>query len=465
MPHAPLVDSTAVVTTDLVREGDLIAGKYRVERVLGLGGMGLVVAARHLGLDEPVAIKVLLPEVMQDSEAVARFEREARAAIKIKSEHVARVMDCGVLDGGAPYMVMEYLDGHDLEAVLASRGALDVELATSWVLQACEAMAAAHSIGIIHRDLKPANLFLTRNADGTDCVKVLDFGISKISGASSGKASFRTHAVIGTPLYMSPEQMVSSGDVDMRSDVWSIGAVLYEMLAARPAFAGTELPQVCASVMHSSPTPLGTLRPAIPQGLEAVVLQCLEKDRERRPPNVAVLAAALAPFAPAAMHACALRAARVLHAAGLSVPPSELLEPPQSGQMAVTSLPFPVSIPVQPATRRAHSPLALAAAALVLVIAIVLVAALVRSRREAAVTGTSAEARSTPIPTASSSQSRSEVAVLADTPASASGSSAAAAPRASARSSKASASASAATGAPAASAGTGKGLDLFNDVQ
>ncbi len=161
-----------------VREGDVLAGKFRIERVLGQGGMGVVVAATHIQLDERVALKFLLPEALINSDAVARFAREARAAVKIKSEHVARVSDVGTLESGSPYMVMEYLHGQDLADWVRDRGAMPISDAVEFVLQACEALAEAHALGIVHRDLKPANLFVTLRADGTPCVKVLDFGIS-----------------------------------------------------------------------------------------------------------------------------------------------------------------------------------------------------------------------------------------------------------------------------------------------
>src|SRR5258706_2580107 len=205
-----------------VREGEILAGKYRVERVLGVGGMGVVVAATHIQLEERVAIKFLIKDALASGEAVARFAREARAAVKIKSEHVARVIDVGTLETGAPYMVMEYLEGGDLSQVLQSRGSLPMEEAVEYVLQACEAIAHAHVLGIVHRDLKPANLFLIRRPDGTNAIKVVDFGISKVmpgKGSSSDNAMTRTRAVMGSPLYMSPEQMTSTRDVDGRTDI------------------------------------------------------------------------------------------------------------------------------------------------------------------------------------------------------------------------------------------------------
>src|SRR6185369_9371107 len=163
------------------REGDVVAGKYRVERVLGKGGMGVVVAAEHTVLRQKVAIKFLLPEAMQRKGAAERFEREARAASAIQNEHVARVTDVGVLETGAPYMVMEYLTGKDLGELIRERGKLPIPEAVDYLLQASEAIAEAHALGIIHRDLKPANLFVTTRPDGTPLVKVLDFGLSKVT--------------------------------------------------------------------------------------------------------------------------------------------------------------------------------------------------------------------------------------------------------------------------------------------
>src|SRR3954454_18638740 len=216
---------------DEIAEGRVLAGKYRIERVLGRGGMGVVVAAHHIHLDEKVAIKFLLPEAVANAEVLGRFVREARAAVRIKSEHVARVSDVGTLEGGEPYMVMEYLEGSDLAEWLLQRGALPVEQAVEFLLQASEAIAEAHALGIVHRDLKPANLFVVRRADGLLSIKVLDFGISKVTDASmAAGAATSTLALMGSPLYMSPEQMESARTADARSDIWSLGVILYELL-------------------------------------------------------------------------------------------------------------------------------------------------------------------------------------------------------------------------------------------
>jgi len=313
--------------------GQVLVGKYRVERLLGRGGMGVVVAAHHLQLDEKVAIKFLLPEAVGNVEVVERFVREARAAVRIKSEHVARVSDVGTLDGGEPYMVMEHLEGSDLAAWL-ERGPLPVEQAVEFVLQAGEAIAEAHALGIVHRDLKPANLFVVRRADGLWSVKVLDFGISKVTarGESQRAGDFtRTAAVMGSPLYMPPEQMVASKTVDARSDIWALGVILYELMTGQAPFAGDTLPEVCMRIALEAPRSLGTFRPEIPPTLEAVVLRCLEKDRERRYSNVADLAHALVEFAPTRARNSVDRIARTIQAAGLSVSTFPLPQPAPAG--------------------------------------------------------------------------------------------------------------------------------------
>jgi serine/threonine-protein kinase len=275
--------------------GDVLAGKYRVERVLGVGGMGMVLAAHHLQLDERVALKFLLPETAANVEAVKRFVREARAAVKIKSDHVARVSDVATLENGAPYLVMEYLEGADLASELERRGPFSVEEAVEFVLQACEAIAEAHSLGIVHRDLKPANLFLTRRAGGVPWIKVLDFGISKLSrGPDVGMTS--TAAVMGSPLYMSPEQIRATREADARSDVWALGVILYELLCGRLPFKGDTLPQLSVNIAIEPPDPFPALV-GVPAPLAAAVFRCLEKDRERRFANIAEFAQALAPFA------------------------------------------------------------------------------------------------------------------------------------------------------------------------
>jgi serine/threonine protein kinase len=314
--------------------GDVLAGKYRIERVLGQGGMGVVVAATHLQLDERIAIKFLLSSALQNQEAVARFAREARAAVKIKSEHVARVTDVGTLETGCPYMVMEYLHGSDLGGLVQQRGPLPYEEAVDFVLQASEAIAEAHSLGIIHRDLKPANLFYTQRADGSACIKVLDFGISKITGlAGSGSdlGMTRTTTVMGSPLYMSPEQMASSRDVDVRTDIWALGVILYELLAGQVPFSADTMPQLCAMILQHPAPPLRNVRPDAPEALQAALLRCLEKDPARRFANMAEFAAALLPFSTRSGRTSVERISRLLSGQGLSN--SQLQVPPTQDSM------------------------------------------------------------------------------------------------------------------------------------
>jgi serine/threonine-protein kinase len=304
--------------------------------------MGVVVAARHVELDELVALKFLLPEALLEPEAVARFVKEARAAVRIKSEHVARVHDVGQLDSGAPYIVMEYLEGSDLGALLRKRGTFPVEDVIDYVLQACEAIANAHSLGIVHRDLKPSNLMVVVRSDGSECVKVLDFGISKvaaIAGRESSMSMTRTAAVLGSPLYMSPEQMMSARDVDGRTDIWALGTILYELLAGRPPFVAETLPALGVLIATTQAPPLRALRPEVPPGVEAVAARCLEKSRDQRFANVAELAQALAPFAPERSFVSIERSSRILNVPGGATPNRFERTPPRS--LSATAVPSP----------------------------------------------------------------------------------------------------------------------------
>jgi eukaryotic-like serine/threonine-protein kinase len=292
--------------------GDMLAGKYRVERTLGEGGVGIVVAAWHTELRTRVAIKLLRPSLTASEEAVKRFSREARAASTLRSEHVVRVFDVGKLPDGTPYMVMEHLEGQDLAGTLAAHGPMSAAEAVGYVLQACEGVAEAHSVGIVHRDLKPTNLFLTQSVDGRSLVKVLDFGIAKQAELELEGALTGSFTVVGSPQYMSPEQMRSSGSVDVRSDIWSLGVCLYELLTSAVPFDGPTVMDICSNVMTRSTRSPDSLRSEVPARLAAVVMRCLEKEPERRYPDLAALADALEEFVPEAERGAAARVRRVL---------------------------------------------------------------------------------------------------------------------------------------------------------
>ncbi len=297
--------------------GDMIASKYEVTGLLGSGGMGYVISARHVELGEMVALKFLRPEALAHAELVERFAREARAAAKIRSEHIANVFDVGTLSDGTPFIVMEYLDGKDLADHLYQEGALPISVAVEYVMQACEALAAAHANGIVHRDIKPENLFLTQQAQGMHTIKVLDFGISKIALPRGKRDLVRTQMALGSPVYMSPEQIRRSDQVDARSDIWAIGCVLFELLTGVTAFDEPSLLELSAAILEREPVPLQTLRPDASEELEQVVLRCLTKNPDDRYQNVAELAAALFPFGPRRARISAERCYHMLKNAGM----------------------------------------------------------------------------------------------------------------------------------------------------
>ncbi|HXX66717.1 MAG TPA: protein kinase [Polyangiaceae bacterium] len=319
----------------LPRPGELLGGKFRIERLVGRGGMGAVFAARHELLGQRVAVKMLLSHVVTNKEAVARFLNEARAAARIEGEHVARVMDVAALDDGRPYMVIEYLEGADLGQLIESRGPLPVVETVDYVLQALEALAQAHALGIVHRDFKPSNLFLARRSDGTTLVKVLDFGIAKATQPLTvleQAAMTRSNSVLGSPQYMAPEQLRNAKSVDVRADIWSVGLTLYELLSGLPPFSGTTFGELFAAILEQPPPPLRRLRPEVHADLEALVERCLRRDPAERFQNVADLARALSPHgSPRA----AFSVERIISWLPPPAIPSPAPPPPRDGEIRV----------------------------------------------------------------------------------------------------------------------------------
>jgi serine/threonine protein kinase len=333
------------------RPGDRIAGKYVVERVLKQGGMGVILAARHAELAQPVAIKVLLPALAADASMVARFLREGRAVSALRSDHVVRVHDVGRLDGGTPYLVMELLHGSDLDRRVRKGGPLHWQEAVGYVMQTCEALVEAHALGIVHRDLKPSNLFLVDLPSGVSTVKVLDFGISKADGLdvplNEAHAITTTEAVLGSPTFMAPEQLKSAKYVDARADIWSLGLVLHFLIAGKLAFDAETLGSYLIKILQEHPIPLRAFCPDAPPELEAIILRCLEKDPALRFPSANDLRAALAPFAPFAAQASGVyAAARVSGSWAAASPSISSLSPsaPTPAGMMGPGMPTPAGV-------------------------------------------------------------------------------------------------------------------------
>lgn len=334
--------------------GDKIAGKYRVERVLGSGGMGVVYAARHEDLGQLFAIKFLrhAPGERRSPDTLAqRFVREARAAAQIQSDHVVRVFDVGTLDNGDAYMVMEHLAGEDLDKLLEAQGALPVEQAVAYVMEALDAVAHAHALGIVHRDLKPSNLFAMDRPDGSKRIKVLDFGISKVRSdlekPMDRKALTTGDAVLGSPGYMAPEQVRKSKNADARSDIWSLGVILYELLTGASPFRGETVGEVLASILDGVVEPPRRLRPSIPEGLEAIVLKCLMPNAADRFQDAVALASALSEYCPAGHREIARRIGAVVKASGAEAKgePVRISLSPGLGRISQTAETMDATIP------------------------------------------------------------------------------------------------------------------------
>ncbi|WP_437940753.1 protein kinase domain-containing protein [Sorangium sp. So ce341] len=357
-----------------LQTGDVLKGKYRVVRVIGAGGMGAVLEAHHLVLNQRVAIKLVLPDAAKRDGSVQRFLREARAASSLRSEHVARVLDVDTLDGGLPYLVMDLLEGADLSARLRADGRLPIEETCEIGVQICEALSEAHARGIVHRDIKPGNLFVTRRADGSPLVKVLDFGIAKHlepAEAMGAESLTSQNALVGSPLYMSPEQMRSSRGVDTRSDLWSLGVALYQALSGKLPFEAETFGELILCVMQERPAPLSSLRGELPEALSRAVMRCLERNPDDRWQDVAALAAALAPFAPARCRPLVDRARATLAASERGSrpalpdgePPAVDLAPAAGAPFgsattlpAASALPVSSTLPASPFVRAAATP-------------------------------------------------------------------------------------------------------------
>ncbi|MGE5788303.1 MAG: serine/threonine-protein kinase [Myxococcales bacterium] len=320
--------------------GQLLLDKYQIKSVIGTGGIGYVISAVNTGLDEPVALKFLRPEFVSNGEAVHRFMTEARLASKIQNPHVTRVLDVCTTPEHGPFIVMDLLVGRDLNQVLQEKGPLPTETAVNYLLEACEGLAAAHARDVLHRDVKPDNLFLARQPHGPDIIKILDFGISKLqlnhTGADAELSPFRTITALGSPSYMSPEQIRADPNIDARTDVWSLGCVLYELLAGEHAFNAPTLMQICAVVLERPAPSIRTHAPGVPAEIDLIIQRCLEKDPDLRYPSVTELAAALSPFASSAARGAVERCSVIL---GQPVP--ELPEVTRISQLAFPPPPLP----------------------------------------------------------------------------------------------------------------------------
>jgi serine/threonine-protein kinase len=336
----------------------MLAGKFRVERLLGAGGMGSVVEATDTALGRKVAVKIAHPQLLEESSAATRFVREARAMAQLRGAGFVRVFEVGMLDGKVPFLAMELLHGHDLKARLRERGPFPLEALALLFAEACEALAEAHAHGLVHRDIKPSNLFAERRPGGREMLRVLDFGISKPGGVDAGTLT-ASSATLGSPRYMSPEQTLDPHEVDARTDVWSLGVSLYELWTGALPFEGTTHLRLCKAILEKDPTRPSELREGTPPALERLILRCLAKDRAARFPDVASLAEALAGVvAAAAPHA---QAARVLLTAPPSTQRRAAAEPvPSSGANTVTSSPslpeLDTAAPAIVAAKGARSP-------------------------------------------------------------------------------------------------------------
>ena len=312
-PRESLASGSRDQSERVPETGEVIAGKYRIEGLLGRGGMGVVARGRQLELDRAVAIKFLRPALALDARPLQRFAREARIIAQMGSEHVVRVFDVG-REKGVPFIVMEHLSGHDLAKEIAG-GALSVERAVEFALHACEALGEAHSLGIVHRDVKPSNLFVAERFGGRESLKVLDFGVSKwlLSAADHDTPQVTTEGgAVGTPAFASPEQLTRPETIDGRTDIWALGVVLYQALSGALPFKADTIPALYSQIISGEPTPFPSDQ-GVPPGLVAVLTRCLERDPKDRYQSMLELARALVPFAPARAHGIVESLATLAH--------------------------------------------------------------------------------------------------------------------------------------------------------
>jgi len=345
------------------RPGDTVAGNYIIEEQLGVGGMGAVMRARRLSDDMPVALKVMLAAEAQHSDSTKRFFREARAAGSIDSPHVTKLLDLGRLDDGMPFMVLELLEGRALDKIILEDAPLPIAKAVDFILHSCEGVAEAHARGIVHRDLKPSNLFCVQGAP--PLIKVLDFGISKamlrLDPGHDHQSLTETNATLGSPQYMSPEQLRNSKDVDARTDIWALGLILHKLITGLPAFEAKTVGEHFAMIYVEPPTPLRARRPDAPEGLEQAILMCLKRNLDERFQDVGQLSTAIAEYGPAGSEQRAARVVAILTRAGassLSNPRMAALRdaPTVRVEPAPTSIPEPTTSQWSSSTHSAPPP-------------------------------------------------------------------------------------------------------------
>ena len=340
-----------MTAVDHFQEGQLV-GRYRIVRLIGEGGMGAVYEAIHPGLKKRVAVKVLLPRITESQEARVRFLREGEAASRINHPHVVSVFDVGE-DGGSPYLVMEYLEGRTLDVFLAGRGALDLVEASDLFLPIMAAVAAGHECGVVHRDLKPPNIFLAQGRWGEVIPKVLDFGVSKLID-HDGPPVTRTETVLGTACYMSPEQARGARHVEARSDQFTLGLILYEMLTGRRAYRGENDLETLYNAAVAAIQPAHELRPALPDQVYALLTRMLAVSPSDRYPSLRDGARVLLPFASEKTRTAIARDFDALASAAPGSDQTEVAGTGPAGAPSGEAPATPVAEGREPPTRRPH---------------------------------------------------------------------------------------------------------------